>query len=169
MFFVWIQDKILHFSHEFLHRFWLLPPAVPIPPSTAPGIFLPRSFPAAQMPLRFVVFQYEFYLFVPIFVQFRKSFREILVNRWLAHAKPIGRLPHSSARGYQIIAYFNDALFYVFLHKLPPTPFCTGVLYAVYDCFRKQIPDFDRKFYFPGIAKEQKNTLRQAMPESRIT
>lgn len=88
--------------------------------STLMKIFLSRSHPAPDMPLRLIHVQY-----LPRFpgkgwVDLKKSFGDILMYRTLTDPKLFRRLPHSRVIFYNIISNLHGSFLNIIFQKNPP-------------------------------------------------
>lgn len=99
-------------------------------------IFLSRSHPAPNMPLRLIHVQY-----LPRFpgkgwVDLKKSFGDIFMYRTLADPKLLRRLPHSRVILYNIISNLHGSFLNVIFQKNPPA----NILFTMYAENRKVMP-----------------------------
>ena len=103
-------------------------------------IFLSRSHPAPNMPLRLIHVQY-----LPRFpgkgrVDLEEPLGDIFMYRTLADPKLLRRLPHSRIILYYIISNFYGSLLYILFQKNPPT----NIVFTMYAGVFEVMPAYSR-------------------------
>lgn len=83
-------------------------------------IFLSRSHPAPDMPLRFIHVQHLSRLPGKGRIDLEKPLSNVFMHRTLTDPELLGRLPHSRVILYNIISNLHGSLFNIILQKNPP-------------------------------------------------